>query len=838
MVLWLLTIRVIIPGNPLLEKLKLQFESYIQNTPQEKIYLHIDKHQTTLGETIWFKVYLADARSHVEDGASSLVYVDLIDPKNRILDTKQLSTSWEMATGDFEIPQDSMPGNYTIRAYTNCMRNFDESYFYRQQIQVWDPSTAENSELLNSPSTLDDSMGNLIDTIHAHFFPEGGDLVNGLSSKVAFKITGSYGKSREAKMKIVDQQGKYITQAASVGEGMGFFILKPEPNRSYYGEIETNGVISRFALPQALKEGFALGVSQKPNGNPTIFIQTNIKNGLNGAFAIGQMMGQICFTIEGQPNVSEMTAQLPIGELPDGVCQFTLFNSQGEPVCERLIFIRNQQNEIHVDLRTNATSYNARQRVNIELDIKNLKSESLSANISCSIVDLTAIGNNELENNIQSYFLLSSDLPGLSGHPAYFLDSADTKHRLLLDLLMMTQGWRRFVWKSLPEADFKPKWKYLPERGFTISGYTMHEENVTKPVKAQIFLTAMGIEGFQMMDQVTAPDGGFHFADMNFADTTSVVLQANIYNPKKDSKKQGGKNKNEKIGPGGNRYVSIILNKEIPPKNNIFQSMPLPASFPDEYIEDRQNVYRMDSSLSGDWSVNLKEFRVKGRRAAKPIKEDPFASQFGKPTDRVVLDSLIGLGAYITLFDVLKGRVAGVQIHRNIFGQYATLRGPRSLSAGGDNGAQIYLDGMAIDNEQATMISVSDIAAIDVFMGTQANMFRGKGANGAILVHTRSRTGIQRPVIENTHGIIKFKHPGYYKAREFYSPDYSTSRPEHQKPDFRTTLYWQPYISQDTSGKYVFSFFTGDKKSDYRVIVEGITGDGRLIHKEAAIKVN
>jgi len=681
--LLLLTSSGVLLNNPLLLKIKHQFESYIQHNPQEKIYLHIDKTQTTLGETIWFKVYLVDAWSHLENAASNLVYLDLIDPKNRILDSKHINAGREMAIGDFLIPIDSMPGNYTIRAYTNYMRNFDETYFYHQQIQVWSPydisedTVLEDSLIIVGENKPGDNPGIHSVALQVQFFPEGGDLINGLTSKVAFKITGSNGKSREAKAIIFNQDGKFITQAASISQGMGFFVLRPEQGQSYHAEFNEEGEIIKFPLPDALQEGYLLKVNHKSGRPPSISMQTNIKDGLNGAFIIGQMKGQICFTIEGKPNAMELEGQLPTLELPDGICQFTLFDAKGEPVCERLIFIQNPQNQINIDIQTNKFIYGPRDEVKGELEINDFELEEVAANISCSVIDLAAVGGDESGNNIQSYLLLSSDLHGPIEHPAFFLDSMDTRHRLMLDLLMMTQGWRRFVWKKLPDAEVEAKWQYMPERGFTIAGYTTRIENREKPIVSQVFLSTISSDGFHMEDQVTAPDGTFHYGDLNFTDTTTIILQANIFNQKKADKKlmKESMEGSEHIGPKGNRYVSIYRNEEIPPKNNLFYQEPMFIATPTyEYLEDRRMVNRIDSSYRDDWQINLKEIVVKGKKPIKP-KEDPFKSFYGTPSDRIILDSLPGLAGYLTVFDLLRGRVPGVQVYSSGFEQYAVIRG-------------------------------------------------------------------------------------------------------------------------------------------------------------------
>ncbi|MEO5582469.1 MAG: TonB-dependent receptor plug domain-containing protein [Saprospiraceae bacterium] len=827
------------PDNSLLLKRKQQLETFIQSHPQEKIYLHIDKTQTTLGETIWFKVYLVDAQTHKEATVSNLIYVELIDPNKRIIETKHLNLRQNLMAGDFQIPLDSMPGNYTLRAYTNYMRNFDQDFFYQQQIRVVDPNQSAEKSETPDPVSMESDIN---PTKHSattvlRFFPEGGDLITGISSKLAFTITDTEGIYMEGKVKIFDNEKRFVNSATYINQGRGFFILRPEYGKSYYAELHREGSVAQFPLPVVLQQGYILKVHYKANGNPSVIMQTNIENGLNGAFVIGQMRGQVYFTMEGKSNAMELEGQISIEGLPDGICQFTLFNPGGEPVCERLIYIENPENRIKVDLLTDKPAYTLREQVNIKLEIEDIHLSNVEANLSCAVVDLDAISVENTGDNISSYLLLASDLQDKLNLTEFFLDSNLAGRRQIQDFLMMTQGWRRFVWKKIISDDPKPGLKYLPETGFTISGITTMDRKA-KPVSAQVFITAFGPDGFYMKDQVTGPDGIFIFRDFEFVDTTQILLQSNIFNAKKADKriKLDNSSSQESIGPRGNRYVSIYLQSEGPHDINLLNRPPhsfIPIKT--DYLEDRRLVSRIDSIYRDDWLIDLKEIVVKGTKKEKP-QEHIFRSFYGTPSDRVILDSLPALAGNMNIFDILRGRVPGVQVFGSGIYQYAIIRGFKSLS--GNNTALIFLDGISIENEEAATLNIFDIAAIDIYKGTAAALFGGRGANGVILIHTRRGSGSERYTGEATPGIYRFTHPGYYKAREFYSPDYSTTRPEHIRPDYRTTLHWQPVIEKNTHGGYSLSFFTCDKKSDYKIIIEGITEDGKPVYQEANLSVH
>jgi hypothetical protein len=152
----------------------------------EKVYLHLDRSFYTAGEVILFKAYLMDARSHTSKTLSERVYVELIGPDSQIISQRSLKTNNSSAAGDFKLSQKSVAGTYTVRGYTNYMRNFGTSTFYTKEILV---------NTVNAPAVLSDEMANHSNTtLDVQFFPEGGYVINGFLNPIAFKALDSKGK--------------------------------------------------------------------------------------------------------------------------------------------------------------------------------------------------------------------------------------------------------------------------------------------------------------------------------------------------------------------------------------------------------------------------------------------------------------------------------------------------------------------------------------------------------------------------------------------------------------------------------------------------------------------
>ncbi len=104
------------------------------------------------------------------------------------------------------------------------------------------------------------------------------------------------------------------------------------------------------------------------------------------------------------------------------------------------------------------------------------------------------------------------------------------------------------------------------------------------------------------------------------------------------------------------------------------------------------------------------------------------------------------------------------------------------------------------------------------------------GGSGAIAIYTRR--GDDRKSAPGK-GLSSNTVTGYTAIREFYSPNYSSINPEDDKQDVRTTVYWNPQvITTPANNKVILTFYNNDICRAFRVVIEGMTKDGRLAHLE------
>ena len=74
-------------------------------------------------------------------------------------------------------------------------------------------------------------------------------------------------------------------------------------------------------------------------------------------------------------------------------------------------------------------------------------------------------------------------------------------------------------------------------------------------------------------------------------------------------------------------------------------------------------------------------------------------------------------------------------------------------------------------------------------------------------------------------GVRRTRLEGYSATSEFYSPNYSELPP---LPDYRRTLYWNPMVTPDETGKAKIQFYNNSSCTNFNISAETVTTLGRI----------
>ncbi|HUP10757.1 MAG TPA: hypothetical protein VM187_01050, partial [Niastella sp.] len=297
------------------------------NFPQEKVFLQTDKIYYFPGESIWMKAWCAieGAPSYL----SRILYIDLVNSQGEVISKKMYRLdSLGSTPADMEVPAQIKSGNYTLNAYTLWMLNFPQ-FVYQKNIYIYNAASYQPA----SPATS---------SINIHFFPEGGDIIAGAKSRIAFTATDKNGWPVKLHGYVSDNTGKTVTSFTTEHEGMGSFEIEAEAGKTYTATI-TSGNKTQYKLPVVKEEGIGLRVENANPNRAFVLLSRAEKNEEKYGLLkiVAQMYNQVVFKADLNFDEGQMAAPIPKMSLPPGLMQVTVFDARNNPLAERLVFIEN-----------------------------------------------------------------------------------------------------------------------------------------------------------------------------------------------------------------------------------------------------------------------------------------------------------------------------------------------------------------------------------------------------------------------------------------------------------------------------------------------------------------
>ncbi|WP_345950559.1 TonB-dependent receptor plug domain-containing protein [Mucilaginibacter sp. PAMB04274] len=636
--------------------------------------------------------------------------------------------------------------------------------------------------------------------VDVQFFPESGNLVNGLRSRIAFKAVGPDGLGVEIKGTVTDNDNQELAVISTRHLGMGIFAITPQSGKIYKAQITyPDGSQNTITLPQALPQGYVLTVNN--NDTASISVRVNGAAGVDSknVYLVAQSSGAVCYVARNNAGSNSFSAVIPKSKFPSGIAQFTLFSATGEPLNERIAFVQRQDDLLKLSVNADQPNSAPRQKVKISLNARNNGGKPVVGVFSAAVIDESKVQSDETaETSIMSQLLLTSDLKGYVEQPNYYFTKATEKTAADLDILMMTQGYRRFEWKPLMANQLSPT-LYQPEKSLQISGTLKTSGGKPVPNGKIMLLTTAG--GTFILDTVADSQGKFAFKNLVFKDSIKFVLQA----------RTAKGSKNVEIALDNLPSQAKMSSKRMPDLQ--INSVAALTS----YLKYSKKQYDEEAKYGiGNHTIMLKEVTVTEKRKSA-VSNSSNLNGPGNADQVITSDALDKMGC-ATIDQCLQGRLLGVIFRNGI--PYST----RSFNSP----MQLIVDGIYVEGDYLTTIPPSNVASVEVLRTIGNTAIYGSRGGGGVLIINTKRGGEYAYNASQIYspGIVTYTPKGFYSARQFYAPKYDDPKTNTVLADLRTTIHWVPNILTDSNGNASFEYFNAGSKGTYRVVIEGINDEG------------
>ena len=760
--------------DPFLQKLTSSLDQYQAKEQKEKIYLQTDKSFYLSGEICWFKSYCVDAAMQRPFSLSKVAYVELINGAGKPVLQGKIAMEKGIGSGSFFLPPSLPTGAYKIRSYTNWMKNFGPEYFFEKNITV-----------VNTLKIDRDSVPSKTTGIDIQFFPEGGNLVDGISSVVGFKATDEQGKGIAVEGDIVGADNKPLVHFQSQVFGMGRFTFTPSAGISYKAYVKTAGNrLTVASFPAVMAKGYSLNVESTTDSLVTINAFSNIDDGGKPLYLLIHTRGLAKYTALLPLTAGKASLSLSKSQLGEGISTITLFSADQRPVSERLIF--RLPRALDLAAQSEMEEYATRKKISTHIRINSGLSDSTHASLGLSVYRIDSL-QTEDEADMRAYLYLTSDINGYIEHPEYYFNHSGPTAETALDNLLLTQGWRRFSWDAVTGTENRT-FEYVPEWAGHIvtgritektSGQPLANESVNlagPAIKSQLANSLSNKQGLLLYDFPSLM--GSNVLVMQNDNRTDSNYRLDISNPF-----------SEKIAdkPGGTFKLKPDFKNELAIYNVSSQV---------------QNVFLLD---------NLMKFK-------SPLYHDS-TYFYGEPDAKYFLDDYT---RFNTMEEVLREYITNISVRKRQGNFYIRVfDDPIKLFF--DQDPLLLLDGVPLTNADEVMaidplkIKKIEVVNREYFLGTLV-------ASGIVAIYSYNNdmAGVQL----SSRALI-MEYDGLQLQREFYAPKYDVNPSATARiPDFRNVLIWKPDIVIDKKGVADIDFYSSDMKGRYMGVVEGLDQNG------------
>ncbi|MEC3879985.1 TonB-dependent receptor plug domain-containing protein [Parapedobacter sp. 10938] len=868
-----------------IEKVLTKLESHANQYPQEKVYLHLDKPYYTVGDDIWFKGYVTLGAYNQLSGLSKILYVDLIGPEDRTVQSIRLPLIAGVTMGDFQLADSLDEGNYRIRAYTNWMRNFEPDAFYDRTLPIGNART--DNIVAHSTFSYENSPEHRVHAEIAFTDLDGGPFAD---MDASYEVVME-GRNIDRGRATTDDEGRIAfdfvnKQPFNLQSGEILLALTMADKRTVNKRIplkttsNTNSIqffpesghllagnLTKVAFKALAPEGIGVAVSgYLQDGAGTRVAEFESAHAGMGSFSFIPQAG------------ATYTAKVTYDDASEAEVDFPAVGTSGYALAvnnqqDKQIFVQafasddlvNGQ-EISLLLQQNGTVFYASKS-------KQTKNDAVFSipreNVPIGVVQVALFTADQIpvaERTIFNY----NDASLL---PLVAETDRKTYGKKAKVTVQLTAGnaadTNRVATLSAAVVDMGK----VPIDSGTREGNIYASLLLSSDIKGYVEAPAYYFEGKDMvrlrhLDDLMLTQG---WSRINWQDLQGDRSPVITYRPEQDLRISGVVTKRNGKVPVPNATVTVLST------GNALAVL--------DTLTDAEGRFSFDRLLFYDDTEFVVQARdEKGRKHVDIIldkvpqqqvtrnKNTPDATvnvnqsiqtylkntkaqfdemeRYGLKEKTILLEevdvtrrtgrkkvehssNLNGPGnadQVITAEEMAMGCTSLIiclqaRLHGVIFRNnvpYST-RSPNQPM-------QVVLDGMYMEADALAMINVFDIETIEVLRGiTNTAVYGSMGSGGVIIITTKRGDGGSFGRDSYTPGVVTHSPQGYYAIREFYVPDYSAPVDSLAgMKDLRTTIHWAPNMVTDEVGAASFEFYTAETPGAYRIVVEGLDIYGRL----------
>lgn len=730
----------------------------ITHYPSELIYIQTSKGIYETGEDLWFKAYQLDAQTLGLSSQSRTLYLQMIGEKDSIIWQEKYPVEKGITSGHVYLDEKLPEGDYFLEAYTShSFYNDSTRQVYIRKIHVVKNIARIEQAPLNPDKQND---------FRFVFLPEGGNLITGIPSRIAFKATDGKGNPTDVSGSIY-QDNELVLTFETQHDGMGSFMLLPQAGSKYHVQLN-NG--KRVEIPEIQTRGMVLQLTKQSKEYMEFYISQSEGSQEQKVTLIGQLRGMVCCKANGVLK-DFLRIKIPQNNFSyQGIAEFTLFNEAMQPVAERLVYVHPEK-KLHITLEPDKQSYLLREKATIKIKVTDNDNKPVKANLGLSIFDEN-YSNPKDPVNILTHCYLSSQIRGRIYDPAYYFNEANTNRLKYLDLLLLTQGWRRYVW-DIENTQYKGQM-------FLTDGITGIQTIKSKKKSERL-------RDLRQIIQVSSADNRSMFIETDTAGhfiVTPTIMQELS---------------------GGYLYLKPMMTRTFKPKlaiddpfqtiNKLRKQKPMYYPFIDLIRAEKNQLLDLPT-VSGDSTILLDEVTIV-KKARKPLR-DKFMGR---------LDSLaqIEVGPWVCQHGYLENYRDGYS-HRCC----SECLLPNVMISSKDT---INVNRKPVNGEMYHLVKYRDVGRID------GRWVVEDAYDEIYYAHIYTEEELLR--MNNL-----WRTKGYYPMREFYQPDETDI--QLSVPDARNTLLWLPSVITDEKGEAIVNFYCSDINARFVIQAEAVDGLGLL----------